>query len=300
MFKMRMKALLSMHELMCVVELAPAPASGSALKAKKDASEDAAAASEEVRKKKEKAWYYLLAALDDARMQMMVHIKDGEPALLWSELLRINESNSQASKAHTRSMLHKTKMDFDVYKSQLLMLSQRLVSLGEGVSDSEMLFVLLEGLPRSWEALKQTLFVQADTFSFESMCTHIRNHQEKSRLSEKEDAMEQANYAGRTHKHSREHMSGGGKGGYSRSSASRARAHESDQESADEDRDQEHTCQLCNKKGHWEGDCSQRRGRGRDCFACGEGGHRFWECKRRKKEDRAMFIEEDEEEELVM
>lgn len=135
-------------------------------------------------KKSNKAYSVLMLSLDDARTQMVMHIAEGDAAGVWRTLCSHYESSSMASKSHTRSMLHKMKMnseeEFDLYivKSRILELKMRLEAMGEKVTDGELIFIILEGLPEEYSALKQSLFVQ-DEFGLEKICGHIRDHQEK-------------------------------------------------------------------------------------------------------------------------
>jgi hypothetical protein len=118
------------------------------------------AMTDEDRKKADRAYGILIASLDDARTQMVMHIEEGDTAGVWRTLCAHYERTSTASKAHTRSMLHKTRMElneeFDLYKSRIIELKMRLASMGELVSDGELIYVILEGLPDSYAALKQS------------------------------------------------------------------------------------------------------------------------------------------------
>jgi hypothetical protein len=183
-YKTKIRALLRQYDLIHVIDrskddapqtmptmtTAATSSSASNVKAKKTE-----AMTDEDRKKAYRAYGILIASLDDARTQMVMHIEEGDAAGVWRTLCAQYERTSTASKAHTRSMLHKTRMELneeiDLYKSRIIELKMRLASMGELVSDGELIYVILEGLPDSYAALKQSLEVQ-DDYPFEKICGH--------------------------------------------------------------------------------------------------------------------------------
>jgi hypothetical protein len=222
----------------------------------------------------QRAFALLLMSLDDAHMLMVMGIAEGDCAGVWSELTKRYERTSTASKAHTRSMLHKTKMQetegFDAYHSRIAQLSMKLNAMGSAVSEDELIYVVLEGLPASYSQLKQSLEVQ-DGMKYDKICDHVRDHQEKimhRRANGDEEEIDDANYVRKAKGDDRGRRGGGG-------------PHTEDV----------HRCALCKKTGHWEMRCKKRRGTGDDCWRCGEEGHQGRYCQV-TEEEKADFAEE--------
>jgi hypothetical protein len=129
-----------------------------------------------------KAYAIFIMSLSDEALQSVMHIPRGNAYEVWQALLKRYESKTTASKTHTRDMLHKSKMDkeeaFDKYVSRITQLVINLEEMGETVSKGELMYVLFNGLPSTYESLVQTLKVN-DKVEFEEACTHIREYQEK-------------------------------------------------------------------------------------------------------------------------
>lgn len=260
--------------------------------------QDEAEVGVQAKKKQNKAYSVLMLSLDDARTQMVLHIKEGDAAGVWRTLVSQYESSSMASKAHTRSMLHKTKMDpaVDLYKSRVVELKMRLEAMGETVSDGELVYVILEGLPAAYSALKQSLSVQ-DEFGFEKICGHIRDHQEKMKyrgVVEEEFVQELAAF-------SRSGQGAAGSGSYRQGGAGgRGPSVRFGDEDVDEWDRCRWPCRLCSKVGHAPWECAQRKGSGRfDCFKCGASDHRMRDCpefRRGGRQQQAMLAVDDGEE----
>ena len=245
-------------------------------KAKAKVEADPAAAAEYARHSS-RAYGVFMQTLSDTQLHMamppMVAVNDA--AGVWSVLLRHYERKTTASKAHTRSMLHKTKMrgdeEFDVYKARIMQLAAALKNMGEQVSDGELIYVLLEGLPADYSGVRQALEVQNE-LTVDQLSDHLRDHQEKKRYEgEREEeviAMVRRSAGG-----------GGARGGAGRG---RGDGGCSDASSNSGDRDESmHQCRLCGKKGHMEWHCEKRRGGGRACFRCGREGHQMRDCRGR-------------------
>jgi gag-polypeptide of LTR copia-type/Zinc knuckle len=212
----------------------------------------------------ERAYTILMMCLDDARIELVMHVPVGDAAGVWTELVKHYERKTMASKAHTRSMLHKTKMSeneqFDTYRSRITQLVMKLRSMRADVGDDELMYVILEGLPKSYSQLKQSLEVQND-ITVEEICNHIRDHQEKvSHRRENEESNSEVAYMVRVK----------GRGSNIDESA--------------------HRCRLCKKIGHMEWNCSLRKGGDGDCFKCGRAGHYVKDCDKTNREE-ANFIQ---------
>ena len=108
-----MKAYLTVHGLASTIvgaSRAKAPASASSAAGVKMEVADAT-------DKEKIAYARIMMCLDDERVMMMQTVADGDAAGLWANLVRLYERSSTASKAHTRKMLHASRMggdDFDV------------------------------------------------------------------------------------------------------------------------------------------------------------------------------------------
>jgi hypothetical protein len=205
-----------------------------------------------------RAYATLMMCLDDARIMLLMSVPEGDATGAWAELVKYYERTTMASKAHTRSMMHKTKMsddeEFDAYKSRIMQLRMKLKAMNADVGDEELMYVLLEGLPESCSQLKQSLEVQNE-LTVDEACNHIRDHQEKAAHRRLNGEIEEAHMSRADTRH------GGGGGGGGGGGSQR-------------DFDvKKHRCRLCTKIGHMEWDCAIRKGGDGDCFKCGHAGH---------------------------
>ena len=141
-------------------------------------------ASEEEELKRKKAYSTLLLALDDAHLQMVMQVEEGDARGVWKELCDHYERTTMASKAHTRGMLHRSRMDtangesFDMYRSRVMELVSRLRGMKEMVSEGEIIYVLLEGLPKTYGAAKQALELN-DDLRLDDLVKKLRDVEEK-------------------------------------------------------------------------------------------------------------------------
>jgi hypothetical protein len=199
----------------------------------------------------QRVYAMLVLALDDNHVAIVTsEAQEGDCAAAWRVLLRMYERDSTATKHHLRRELHRVRLgageSIEAYKARVLYLASRLRSMKEHVSEGEASYCLLEGLPKAYDTLRQTLEVQ-DGLTFEQMCSYLRDTQDKMKARVREEqlaAMElqqlELNAVGS--------MPTG-------------------------------PCGLCKSQGHWIGQCPQRKGRQKgECFVCGGTGHGWRQC----------------------
>lgn len=205
-------------------------------------------------------------------------------------------------------MLHKTRMgdgeEFDMFKARVMQLAARLKTMGEAVSDGELIHVILQGLPSSFAGVRQALEV-ADDLTLEGMSNHLRDSQEKKkymgRTSEEEDVACYGS-AGRSARGGSGGGGGGRFGGGGRGGGGgRREIHRDvvDEEDGGGSDESNYRCRLCRKVGHWEQYCEKRRGGADACYRCGKSGHQMRHCKEQKvqqQDEAASFsVEFDED-----
>jgi hypothetical protein len=140
---------------------------------------------QQLERDKLKVYNALISSLDDAHVGMIVtEVSEGDALGAWRILLRKYERNTAASRNQLRRELHSLKMNdaesVDVYKARALHLAARLRSMKEGVSDGELLYCLMEGLPSAYAMVRQALEVQ-DVVDLEEACVHLREVEDKLR-----------------------------------------------------------------------------------------------------------------------
>lgn len=214
----------------------------------------------------QRAYAMLILALDDNHVAIVTsETEEGDVRAAWKVLLRMYERESTASKHQLRGELHRIKLNtgesIDAYKARVLHLVSRLRSMKESVSESEQIYCMLEGLPRGFDMLRQAMEVQ-EGLTFEQMCSHLRDAQEKFKIRLKEEQP-------------------------ARELVRRLNAVT-----------MESTCALCKTKGHWIGQCAQRKGtKPGECFVCGSTAHGWRACPQRAEHLNAVRADPDEEDE---
>lgn len=195
----------------------------------------------------------LIMTLDDAHVAIVTsEVTEGDAAGAWRVLLRMYERQSAASKHHLRRELHRIQLgateSVEAYKARVTHIVGRLKAMKEVVSEGEACYCLLEGLPKEYDIVRQTLEVQ-DSLGLEQVCSHLRDVQERLKLRDREKKLA----AGKT-----------------------AQQLNATSTSAS---DGEPVCGLCKKQGHWIGRCYRRKGTAPgECYVCGEEGHSWRDC----------------------
>jgi hypothetical protein len=249
--------------------------------ASSSASSSAGAAVGKAAKKKEerlemdrqRVYNALISALDDAHVGIIVtEVAEGDALGAWKILLRKYERNTAASRNQLRRELHTLKLSnlesVDEYKARALYIAARLRATKEVVSDGEVLYCVLEGLPAAYEMVRQALEVQ-DIVDLEAACSHLREVEDKIRrrtvgmatssqppvkMLESQGNSGNAASAAVLNRMMDEKNVGGA--GVSRPSRS---------------------CLVCRERGHFVWECPKRKSSG--CFRCGDRNHVVRECR---------------------
>ena len=248
-----------------------------------------------------RAYSVLIATLPDQLVYLVMPptVAAGDAAAVWRALRTHFERKTMASKAHTRKMLHQSKMQegerVDTYWGRKNGFADQLRAAGETVSDGELLYAVQDGLPSSWSGLKLALAVQ-DSLTMETLRTCLRDHEEKIKYEllqlQEEEEEEIAHYA-----QQRQGGRAGGRGGSGRGgrgggggggarhdmpnggAGSTSRGRDSSGRSSDSSDESTYRCRLCRVVGHWESFCPRRRGNGSACFRCGSEAHQMRDCR---------------------
>jgi hypothetical protein len=214
----------------------------------------------------------LISSLDDAHVGMIVtEVAEGDAIGAWRILLRKYERNTLASKNQMRRELHSLKLgvkeSLDEYKSRAMHIVGRLRSSKESVSDGELLYCLLEGLPVGYAMVKQAMEVQ-DISDVEEAFGHLREVED--RLGRLRVGNNSGNSSGSGNGISNSNGSGGG------NTSGENQVEKVMWMSAEKGHSNRvRKCLVCGDSGHYSNQCSKRCHSG--CYKCG-GDHRVWEC----------------------
>jgi hypothetical protein len=205
-----------------------------------------------------KVYNALITSLDDTHVGMIVtEVSEGDALGAWRILLRKYERNTAASRNQLRRELHTLKLganeSVDEYKARALHTVARLRASKEHVSDGEILYCLLEGLPPEYAMVRQALEVQ-DVVDVEVAFVHLREVEDKLRRERVGSAMSrgESSTSGETRLNN---MSSDGRTRH----PSRARS----------------LCMVCGRDGHMAFRCWKRSPQG--CYRCG-GEHEVRDC----------------------
>jgi hypothetical protein len=257
---------------------------------------DAAAAKAKLREEevelRNKAYSMILMSLDEAHTHMVMSVEEGDSFGIWSILTSHFERTTTATKAHTRRMLHTLKMvemdSFEMYKAKVLELKMRLEGMNEVVTNGELVYVILEGLPKSYATIKQTLEVKEDA-TFEQICSHIRDCEEKMKYAEAQEYEsaardnEAANYAGNS-RNGMNKYNRALKQQYQRGVDIGRSGSMSSSSSGNSFGIRGYPCGVCDEYGHDTYDCKDRKDRrAGQCFRCGKNEHQVRDCPDRRR-----------------
>ena len=115
---------------------------------------------------------------DEMLMMVQQEMESQNAAAVWSKLTAHFERKTTASRAHTRAQLHHIRMlageKFDLYKARVMALAMQLQGMGEIVSESELVFVLQQGLPSSYKGVREALEMQ-DALTVDGVSDKLRD-----------------------------------------------------------------------------------------------------------------------------
>ena len=147
-------------------------------------------------KKSKKAYAIIMMALGDEQLQLVMDVKRGNAYRVWKKLLEQFERKTQTNKILVRRQLQSVTMkeneSVNSYVARINQLVMLLVGIGEKVSDTEKISVLLNGLPDEYNSVVDSLSTQSNV-SYETACNLLRDKEErgvtKQQLHEKGDVI---------------------------------------------------------------------------------------------------------------
>jgi hypothetical protein len=146
--------------------------------------------SDDIKNKANNAYAMLLLSLTNEQARLVLDVATGDAAGLWKSLSQIYECKTTLSLVYTRRLLYNCKMkkteSFDSYLAGLKDLISRLEDMKEKISNSEAIFILLNGLPSDYSSIVSAMEIN-DKITFNIACENIRNYQEKLKLAEQSD-----------------------------------------------------------------------------------------------------------------
>lgn len=128
-----------------------------------------------------KVYAMLILSLQGEPLRVVQHIPRGDAFGLWKCLTEKYEGATDADQVHLRSQLHKLKLkeneSIDNFISRISQLVLQIESIDKDdkISEKELLVVLYDGLPITFQPVIQALKVSKEK-SFTIACKHIRNY----------------------------------------------------------------------------------------------------------------------------
>jgi hypothetical protein len=246
---------------------------------------------------------------DEMLLMVQAEMDSQDAAAVWKKLTAHFERKTTASRTRTRKQLHSVRMQFgeqfDFYKARVMSLAMQLKGMGETVTESEIVFALMNGLPSYYAAARDSLEMQND-LTVDVVSDKLRDVMERREM-QRDEEEEQANFAGgRGGYGGRGGGRGAGRGGLNRGGRGGLKSYDGrtaagdykngnkQQMRDDEPMDEgQHRCALCRARGHWERFCPHRRGDGYSCYRCGMSDHQLRDCKtdlQKAPKEEANFI----------
>jgi hypothetical protein len=257
-------------------------------------------------KKSRQAYSMLITSLRDAELRLVAHLPRGDANGVWMVLLAKYERKTLSSRHFTREKLHRLKMErgekFDSYFARLTELEMRLKEMGAQVPADEMLFVLLEGLPPTYDFLIQALKLKED-LTLDEAVEKIRDYSD-NKLVGKEAREEAAHFVKQNN-------------GYKNNQSGQRNNFKSYANQRQENNfgNRPFICNMCAKEGHVMFNCPLIPKEAKRCYNCRQIGHVASTCRRpvrrpfekgggksqlvMKEEDTAAVAKSDSDEEYV-
>jgi hypothetical protein len=212
---------------------------------------------------------------------IVTEVNEGDALGAWNILLRKYERNTAASRNQLRRELHTLRLgtteSVDEYKARAMHIAARLRATKEVVSDGEVQYCLLEGLPAAYDVVRQALEVQ-DIVDLETTCIHLREVEDKLSRRSRDDEAERTNKRG-PRATAAAVGAGFGPGGEELIQMMRAAAgYEAwprGESAGGRGSEPQRRCLVCNGRSHSAWTCTRRQKRG--CFRCG-GRHSVRDC----------------------
>ena len=235
-----------------------------------------------------KLYAILTMAIQEPSLNELIrHVTPGDARGVWQVLLDRYERKSTANKSHVWECLLKSAMEegesVDSYVARIKNTEMLLLEMQETVPQGMLVHTLMNGLPSSYEVLKQALGLQRD-LTFQDIVKHLIDHQEKERLNEKmrrfkeDEGHAYALHHAKSNTRPPKWKNGG------RSSSSGSGVHASSNQGKREDR----RCFECDKPGHIARNCRSKKPKSntsdgvKTCFNCGGKGHISPNCPSKK------------------
>ena len=237
-------------------------------------------------KMSKKAYGILISIFTEEQIMLVNKVQHGNAHAVWKLITERYERTTMASQHQTRMKLHSTKMShgelFDAYLARLNETAMRLATIvGKQVDESELLFILLQGLPPSYELLVHSLQMKTDLTVEEASAT-IRDWQEQKSAtiavtSNRRQDEVHAHFAGNGNRGGKYVKDSHGNGKYgSGSGHSSSSGHGAKNINHSNFKRQ---CFLCGKTDHVMFACSKLPAGTKKCGGCQNVGHTEAECR---------------------
>ena len=216
-------------------------------------------------KKSRRAYQVVIDMLGDAELRLVQNVSHGDAFGVWKILTAKFERKTQASKYHTRHQLHSAKLErgekLDAYIARLQEIEGRLRAASSTVTEEEMVYVLLEGLPSQYETLILALRMR-DELGWQDTVEKLRDFHESKALGRADDREKHSAHYARVQERIKHAVP-------TPSRASTAPRPQQLQQPSSEQRN----CFCCGKAGHVMFDCTRLPSTTVKCSKCRVIGH---------------------------